>query len=83
MAFGKLRKIWEKIKGAGKKVFGFVKNKVIPLGKVIAPVVGGIFDGPAGALAGGKIANTAENVMGNVEDVWRAPRRSGGLGWRT
>jgi hypothetical protein len=66
MAFGKLRKIWEKIKGGAKKAFGWIKENVLPIAKVAAPIIGGFVGGPEGALMGGKIVGGVENGIGTL-----------------
>jgi hypothetical protein len=66
MAFGRLRKLWEKIKGGAKKAFGWVKDKILPTAKVAAPIVGGIFGGPVGAMAGSNIVGGVENGIGTL-----------------
>jgi hypothetical protein len=66
MAFGKLRKIWDKIKTAGKKVFGFVKNKILPIAKVVAPVVATAWGGPGAGLVATKGLDIAGTFMDNA-----------------
>jgi hypothetical protein len=67
MAFGRLRKIWDKIKTAGKKVWGFVKNKVLPIAKVVAPMIATAFGGPGAGLTTTKVLDTAGGIMDNVD----------------
>jgi hypothetical protein len=70
MGFGKLRRIWEKIKGGIKSVW----NKGIkPAFKALAPIagtvgtaVGGAFGGPAGAVEGAKIGGIAGSIMNGL-----------------
>jgi hypothetical protein len=60
MAFGKLRKIWEKIKGVGRKVWGGIK-KALPFIKPIAGFVSNIVAPGSGAAVTTAI-NTAEGI---------------------
>ena len=50
MVFGKLRKIWEKIKGVGRKVWGGLK-KVLPIAKPLATAIATGIGGPGAGLA--------------------------------
>jgi hypothetical protein len=66
MVFGRLRKVWEKIKGGAKKVFGFVKDKVLPFIKPLVPMVGAALGGPAGAAMGSSIVNGVEGGINTL-----------------
>jgi hypothetical protein len=50
MAWGKLRRVWEKIKDAGKKVWGGVKKVVGAITK--SPLIKGVSQAAATALGG-------------------------------
>jgi hypothetical protein len=60
MAFGKLRKIWEKIKGVARKVWGGIK-KALPFIKPIVTTVANVVS-PGSGLIVQKGIETAENI---------------------
>jgi hypothetical protein len=60
MAFGKLRKVWEKIKSVGRKVWGGLK-KALPFIKPIAGLVANAF-APGSGIAVTKGFDIAENI---------------------
>jgi hypothetical protein len=70
MGFGKLRRIWEKIKGGIKSVWNKgIKSAfkaLAPIASTVGMAVGGAFGGPAGAATGAKIGGIAGNIMGNL-----------------
>jgi hypothetical protein len=67
MVFGKLRKFWEKIKNGARKVFGFIKDKIIPIAKPLAPLIeAGLIGGGEGAMIGSQIVNGVENGIGTI-----------------
>jgi uncharacterized protein (DUF697 family) len=64
MAWGWLRKAWEKVKEIGRKVWGkFVKPVIVKLGPAIGTAVGGALGGAGGAAAGGAIGGVASNLL--------------------
>jgi hypothetical protein len=66
MVFGRLRKVWEKIKNGARKVFGFINNKIIPIAKPLAPIIGGAIGGASGAQIGSQIVNGVETGIGTL-----------------
>ena len=67
-AFGKFRKLWEKIKGVGKKVWGGIKHigkAVMPIAKTVAPMVAGAVGGPGAAAAASAGLEVADQVVNN------------------
>jgi hypothetical protein len=64
MVFGKLRRIWEKIKGGVKGVWNGV---VRPILGAVAPVagaaIGAYIGGPQGAVIGGQIGNAVGGLF--------------------
>jgi hypothetical protein len=73
-AFGKLRKIWEKIKDVGRKVWGGFK-KVLPAIKLAGSAVASGLGGPGAGLAVSKGFDVAEAVgdqiaSGNVSRLF-------------
>jgi hypothetical protein len=68
-AFGKLRRVWEKIKGGVKSIWNKLKpavKKLAPVAGTIGGAIGGALGGPAGALTGAKIGGTIGGVMGDL-----------------
>jgi hypothetical protein len=60
MAFGKLRKIWEKIKGTARKVWGGIK-KVLPFVKPMVSTIANVV-APGSGFAINKGIEPAENI---------------------
>jgi hypothetical protein len=72
MAWGKLRKIWEKVKGVGPKVWGGIKNS-LPFIKPVASALANVV-APGSGLAVSKGIDIAEQVgdtvaSGNVKNI--------------
>jgi hypothetical protein len=67
MAFGKPRKIWEKIKGFARKVWGGIK-KALPLIKGIGGAVATGLGGPGAGLAVSKGFDIGEAIGDKVAD---------------
>jgi hypothetical protein len=93
MAWGRFRKVWEKIKGAAKKVGGFIKKIIIPIAKVAAPAIGAAVGGAAGAQWGNTIVDAVDKGIGVVfpsfnttkeAAVYKSPGGglNDGLGWK-
>jgi hypothetical protein len=66
MAFGKLRKIWEKIKNAGRKAYGFVKNTVLPIAKKVAPAIATAVGSAYGVPQAGAIVQKGLDVADSI-----------------
>jgi hypothetical protein len=80
MAFGKLRKIIEKIKNFGKRVFGGIKrvfNAVLPIAKKVAPALGTAIGGPGVGMG----ISTGLEVADQVINQGKLPRPRGSQTW--
>jgi uncharacterized protein (DUF697 family) len=66
MAFGRLRKIWEKITSFGKKVCGGIKGVVqtiLPIAQKVAPLIATAVGGPAAGAATSAGLDVADKVF--------------------
>jgi hypothetical protein len=75
MAFGKLRKFWEKVKDVGKKVWGGIKKVgqvLMPVAKAVAPAVANAFAPGSGmAVSAG---------LGVADDLFNEKWKQAGAG---
>jgi hypothetical protein len=84
MSWGKARKVWERIKGGVKKAFGWIKENLMPIAKIAAPIIGGALGGPEGAVM-------VEQIVGGVDKGLEAfmpkiqvgPKGGNGLAWKS
>jgi hypothetical protein len=80
MAFGRLRRIWEKIKGGIKSVWHkIVKPAIGKLAPIAGGAVGGAFGGPGGAAVGSAIGGAVGNVFSGagIQSVGENGKRKG------
>jgi hypothetical protein len=64
--FGKLGKVFRKIKEAGKKVWGGIKNvakKVMPIAKKVVPMIAGAYGGPGASAAASGALEVGDQVL--------------------
>jgi hypothetical protein len=65
MAFGKLRKFWDKVKEVGKKAWGGIRKigqKLMPVAKLAAPMIANAF-APGSGVAVSAGLGVAENLF--------------------
>jgi hypothetical protein len=82
MVFGKLRRVWEKIKGGVKSIWNKLKpavKKLAPVAGTIGTAIGGALGGTAGAVAGAKIGGAVGGVMGDLANGKSPFHLNGGL----
>jgi hypothetical protein len=68
MSFGKLRRIWEKIKGGIKSIWNHgLKPLIASAGPAIGTAIGGALGGSGGAAMGNMIGGTVSNLFGRKQ----------------
>jgi hypothetical protein len=86
MAFGKLRKIWNKIKSIGKRVYGGIKsvvNHILPIAKTVAPMVATAIGGPgAGAATSTGLAAVDKVFNGGGRGIPVTATKLGEISWQ-